>query len=401
MTIETERPESNASVVSANVVPRADAQGPPAARCYEIDGIRGWAALSVLLFHLLWEIFGVVRPGYRSPDLFPLIDGHLALYVFFVLSGDALSLSFTDSRRDTLSARVVLKRYFRLAGPVLFACAITYLLMRLGLNFNSAAGDIVQRSDWLGAFLQFEPSFAKMLRYGLISVFTDGVGPTSYNPFLWTMSIELAGSLLVFCLFPIKRCLRNELFALSVATLYLWLLGSLFALFLAGVVFGMLRDRGVFDALRRNVELNRAASVAGVVAIYLLDKYSTRWGLPASVMKIALASSIVFVCYASRDLLTFVRAKISRGLGRISFSLYLMQFPVIVSFTSWCIVQGAAHPDSLIASPPIIVLASLVVTMVVAMLTTALEARYLRVVDFVLDRFVLKPASAARKKERA
>src|SRR5262245_41931407 len=63
-------------------------------RVHEIDGVRGWAALSVLFFHLFWELFGGVVPAFRSSILRFWLDGPLAVYIFFVLSGDALSWPF-------------------------------------------------------------------------------------------------------------------------------------------------------------------------------------------------------------------------------------------------------------------------------------------------------------------
>lgn len=51
--------------------------------------------MSVLIFHLAWELFGAVVPAFRTPALRFVLDGNLAVCVFFVLSGDALSLGFT------------------------------------------------------------------------------------------------------------------------------------------------------------------------------------------------------------------------------------------------------------------------------------------------------------------
>ena len=70
-----------------------------------LDGVRGWASLMVLLFHAFWETFGNVLPVFRNPVTAFLLDGHLAVFVFFVLSGDALSTAWFSRPSSGLLAR--------------------------------------------------------------------------------------------------------------------------------------------------------------------------------------------------------------------------------------------------------------------------------------------------------
>src|SRR5690242_4690965 len=109
-------------------------------RVHEIDGVRGWAALSVVVFHLFWELFGGEVPTFRSAALRFWLDGPLAVYVFFVLSGDALSWPFFASGDARILDRTVVKRYFRLAIPIFYSSLLCFLLMRAGLTFNHQAG---------------------------------------------------------------------------------------------------------------------------------------------------------------------------------------------------------------------------------------------------------------------
>jgi len=72
-----------------------------------IEGIRGWAALVVLVFHFTRETFGASFPAYHSIWLHFLLDGPLAVYVFFILSGDALSTTFLKTQDCSFLARMV------------------------------------------------------------------------------------------------------------------------------------------------------------------------------------------------------------------------------------------------------------------------------------------------------
>jgi len=266
------------------------------------------------------------------------------------------------------------------------------VLMRLGLTFNTAAAPIVVRPDWLGVFLPFQPSFPSMLKYSLVDVFTNHTVTASYNPYLWPMGLELAGSMLVFCVYLVYRRLAHALCALGVATIGLALAGSPYALFLFGIVLGGLRARGLFARLHRSPALNRIGTLGAIVAIWFVHRHQADFPSLTPTIKIALAGAVVFVCYASRDILPFMRSRLSRFLGRISFPLYFMQFAVIVSWTSWCIVYANDHPGHILSSRLAVIVSSLIITIAVATITASLEARYLTCIDRFLDRWILKQA---------
>jgi peptidoglycan/LPS O-acetylase OafA/YrhL len=76
-----------------------------------LDGVRGWAALSVLIFHSSWELFGRVLPRLRTIS-FPLLNnGPLAVYIFFVLSGFVLSVGYLRTNDLELVRKLALRRY--------------------------------------------------------------------------------------------------------------------------------------------------------------------------------------------------------------------------------------------------------------------------------------------------
>ena len=43
----------------------------PSGRLDLLDGVRGWSALSVVLFHVFWETFGALVPAFRNPIVTP------------------------------------------------------------------------------------------------------------------------------------------------------------------------------------------------------------------------------------------------------------------------------------------------------------------------------------------
>lgn len=219
-------------------------------RRVELDGIRGWAALSVILFHFFQETFGVLFPAFHSPFFNFILDGHLDVLVFFILSGDALSSSFFANQETTGTARIVVVRYLRLTFPILLSCMLELALIQLGWTAPHLAGSLVKRDDWYGSFLNFDPNFFQCLYYALGGVYFDTHGPV-YNPFLWTMPVELFGSLLVFVNILIYSRLRSVFLVLGLQIGVLLIFCPVYSLFIFGVLLGHLRTGCFFDKVRR------------------------------------------------------------------------------------------------------------------------------------------------------
>jgi peptidoglycan/LPS O-acetylase OafA/YrhL len=312
-----------------------------APRVDHIDGLRGWASLSVLCFHMLWETFGALFPVLRNPYTSFLLDGPLAVYVFFVLSGDALATPFLRRGERAAVSRLAVKRYFRLTIPILMTCLLTWALMRFSLTAHHAAAAIVHRQDWLGSFLAIEPSLVRCVRFALIGVYVKTEATTSYNPFLWTMSIELVGSMLVFLvLYAWKDLKRPAACAVGIA-LFLFAMGSLFSLFFVGIAFAHWRATGALARFAAapwqwaGVGLGLLAAAASVLVRTLGYEAQILGGMLCAV-------ALVAVCHVHAGAIRFFSSGVSRFLGRISFPLYLVQFPVLVSATSWWIVDAGA-----------------------------------------------------------
>lgn len=338
--------------VAAPAVDVAVAAAKPCAqagRLELLDGLRGWAAFGVVLFHVFWETFGEIFPGFRNPITGFLCDGRLAVSVFFVLSGEALSAAFFAGKGDASTIRLAIKRYPRLAIPILASCLIVYLFDRYGLAFNQEAAAIVHRSDWMGDWLRFPLSFSHTLRYALWDVFVSADYRQAVNPMLWTMKIELMGSFFIFALLLAwKRLSRPRLLVLVlfVATAAAPMeMANYLSCFLAGLTFADWRARGFFAA---------APSRFGWAPLAAAGAFAAADGLLHAVGcddgKATLAVLLLLAIYSSPLASRFFACGLSRALGRISFPLYLIQFPVLLSLTGALIVRaGAAGPLSLAA----------------------------------------------------
>lgn len=320
-------------------------------RLYVIDGVRGWAAISVLLFHVLTETFCILKPEFRTPYTYFIFNGPLAIAVFFVLSGDALSVGYINNEKLSTLDSLLLKRYFRLTVPVSLSCFIVYLLMKAGLIFNVGAASIIHREGWLGAFLPFKPNIISLFRYCFYQVY-DGYpnsvtfNPLSiaYNPFLWTMSTEFVGSMLVFLFLYVSKRLISPYKLLIPLIIFLFLEKSFYALFFVGVLFAYLRTLNVFANLLMN-RLWQIAILFIIICLIIVDT-ELRSFISQGHVNIAIASALVFCIYSSNLCVSLFSCRISRILGKISFPIYLIHFSVIASLTSFLIIKYSAIMDS-------------------------------------------------------
>lgn len=169
------------------------------------EGIRGIACFMVVLSHLSLSFFPYLHHFdvsrlspywfeniiHESPFAF-FFSGTAAVYIFFVLSGYVLTYAVTKGQQQENKIKaMVIKRYPRLMLPALGSCLL------LWLAFNSLQPDGRYLSEWIDVFgSEYRGSLADVFYDGAVRTFWDGY--SAYNWVLWTMKIELIGSLLVF-----------------------------------------------------------------------------------------------------------------------------------------------------------------------------------------------------------
>jgi peptidoglycan/LPS O-acetylase OafA/YrhL len=286
-----------------------------------------------------------------------IANGNFGVCIFFILSGYVLS-GLAQTSKLSLLAQII-RRYLRLAIPILVTSSLAWALLAVGAYHNKAAGEIIG-SWWMAAWYQFEPSFIDMVWQSLYGCFV-GVQPI-YNSNLWTMQPELIGSFYVFLINAVSgnRMLRAGL-------LLMWAgvdLTSYLPLFAAGaLLYEFEADlRSIYERAFYNSAL-KGLAIFGFVCVgcYLgampdlkpgLVLRSYGW-LPQFASdnamrwhQIAALASMVAVLL-SPMLQSIFGSALGRYLGRISFVMYLLQIPVICSYTAWVVVTISGSGDPL------------------------------------------------------
>lgn len=308
-----------------------------------LDGIRGWAALAVVLFHFIEEPLKGMTSVVTDSWLFFLLDGTFYVCIFFVVSGQALSASFMRTGDIASVDALLLKRYARLTIPIVLSCMLVYILFSMNLTFHKQATEVLHNQMWMGRFMSHtNMDLLAVVKYSLIDVYTKHILATSPNPFLWTMSVEMVGSLLVFCVCYVWGRLKFPLATLIFATVFLLSLGTFYSLFLAGVAISaatLSHDRRACNINFDN-SLFRLATLAIPIASLLLIHLLRDVIIPVAVYS-ALAILSVLSLQHHTAYRRFLTTPFSLFLGRISFPLYAIHFAVLISPAAYLWSQSA------------------------------------------------------------
>jgi peptidoglycan/LPS O-acetylase OafA/YrhL len=303
---------------------------PASQRLDFLDGLRGWAALVVVFSHLWGQFARHVVPFYGTAPMRALSCGHLAVVVFFVLSGAALSLQFVRSSRPTPFVPALAARYVRLVVPIAGTTLIVWALLALGVAGNVEAARLGQSAIFLGVRLSMDSTLLDVVGFSLWDVLFRYAGWRTFNWSLWTMPVEFAGSAMIYALLAAfahaKGLGRAARVALAVALAAVLLLAGkpLAACFAAGYVIAeWIVHPAASPRAARWAGLAALAACAGcagfVIATSRDDDASAAF----------LAVGIVLVAAFWPPARRALGAPWSRWLGRVSFPLYLIHEPVI------------------------------------------------------------------------
>ncbi len=316
-----------------------------------LDGLRGLAALIVVLDHFAISFFpaatdgtvkvshGAAEQAVRITPLHLLVSGNFSVCIFFVLSGIVLSAKFfRTGDRDVVLASAA-KRYLRLMIPVLASVLLVDIVLRLHGFANSSAASQTG-SDWLARLWPIDASLPAALYHGTIGVFVDGV--SSYNTVLWTMQTELIGSFLVFGILLGFGRWRHR--SLAYAALGLLLSQTYFITFVAGVVLcdlymnrsavWHLMERGWWAPLAA-FSLYLGSSPVGTLAGTPFRHLESVLPDVTVATHIVGAIGLVAAVMGSRVLQRVLALRPLRYLGRVSFSLYLTHLLILGTVSSY------------------------------------------------------------------
>ena len=352
---------------------RGGGQLPSGGRYAHLDGLRGVAALAVAFCHFAFAFqpallsgnpaqgAAAAATGLSKTPLVLLWSPDCAVTVFFVLSGFVLQASVAGAPGDRPALRLlgsVLRRWVRLAGPILGSSLLIWAVVAAGGLRNAPAAEangsgwLAMHFGWLAWQSNSLPALVEQSMFGIFATATHW-----WNAALWTMPVEFWGSVGVFVLHAVLGRAQGWVRASVLVAVTAGLLSGLAgagAANGAGFGFGAL----LWEA-RRWVTApghlawcaGAAAFTAGVVlggmpydllgtpywpGFVLASGWLTEPVLAAHRVG---AGLLVLAALAWPPLGWALRRPPVLALGRVSFMVYLLHIILICSLASWLVLR--------------------------------------------------------------
>jgi peptidoglycan/LPS O-acetylase OafA/YrhL len=322
-----------------------------------LEGLRGVAAVQVVLLHFVTG-FLPTSAEHAAPPLPVLWDGHTAVYVFFLISGTVLTPSFA---RGGAWPRQIAKRLVRLGLPIAAAAIIALVLLSVMPDAHRDAAQLTG-SGWLAMDSSAATTLTHLLReitldslvlgYREYTLFTPIAGrlpllENSLNAPSWSLHLELYGSLLLLGLVLLRARAPRAYFVTVILCavlfgthpMFLFVLGQLCAklvrsmpkpvtgacLLALGIALSATKNWGFLEVVRVAID---GLALASAPNLYQFQSQLAAVALFTGVLLCPMTHRFLAAC---------------DGLGRLSFSIYLLHFPILFSLSCAGFIPLAAR----------------------------------------------------------
>ena len=320
-------------------------------RITELDGIRGLAALGVVVYHYHKHF----ESAPLESLLFPIYTGGLFFVdLFFVLSGFILAQVYSHEARYPTVRSAIVSRIARLYPLHLLTLILVAPLQKLHVILTDHCF-IYFQNDWYHLLLNVFMLNESGLQRGF-----------SFNGPSWSISTEFIVNVifLAVALRSPKRAIALGIAlvagAIALDVAFDWTnppryLASFNRLFRCFMCFGAgLILRGIHDRTRASRAPMWSIELSFALAIAAMLYFMTRPGEDTSyfVLSLIIFPAIILLALRSIMIGAALRTRPLVHLGQVSFSLYLLHFPLELFYKNAIVLTGWSanfnHPITLL-----------------------------------------------------
>lgn len=260
-----------------------------AGRVAPLDSLRGYAALSVFLYHVLDAFYPSVVSNdisnvqttagealsavFGGPFAF-VVNGRFAVVIFFVLSGVVISVR-TLGKTQQENRVAIAHRLFRLF-PVACLASITGAILVCVSTSGLRALYLLNGATRLEVYPRWEEmTWASIIYTTFVEIWADSGGPL-FDTVLWTIGIELRHSIFLMLWLSLLGNSPIPVRHLLGAVLGVLLTGRYYWCFAIGIVIGDMLRAGALESIRRSYAVSVCCMA---IALQAGNYHVSRWSL--------------------------------------------------------------------------------------------------------------------------
>ena len=305
-------------------------------RMYHIDGIKGLMCFLIMIGHF-WSIYrNVVAGSVLQSNFFDMVKGTFVdkrllsatfwLYAFLVISGFLLSNTKVRELKELVMKTI--KRFLRLFLPILGACAFVFLIQEV-IGFATADTKAYFDNSYIRSFYSATLSLQDIVPQSLRAMFEAGC---SFNAPFWVITELFISSILIYVCNYVDDAYQKKTHLLP----WIFLVIAIFAdahvtiACMAGYLVGYYKE-----------EIHELSEKKHVCFVVMVALYACVNGLyKANTFPKIFDDKIVFIVFYCCMLVLLNRSefwqnifskKIFLEMGKISFGVYALHWPIICS----------------------------------------------------------------------
>jgi peptidoglycan/LPS O-acetylase OafA/YrhL len=360
----------------SNIVPKAADGASKRSRLEALDGLRGLAAVVVFAHHAMVLLYGPlaginehnwpVRPQLalevlQHAPVAWVFNGTFAVSFFFVLSGFVLTRAMGPAPQPARIARLVTARFMRLLPLVILGTLVGYLGFDLAVHQLDKLLCLTGNDSraYIHPSLLQNHGMLAAIKQAFLLIWRGSAAEYLFDPPLWSIGVELKGSLLVYLLAGAfaQTPRANAKYWVGIP-LGVCLIGASSLSFLAGMfVAERSRERGdIILAVPRPLVIAGAFAALIWASVHPWDRHL--WlPLPFNPPELldSLISTLCSVLLMAAGLqLATLRKILSSSpiqyLGHASYGLYIIHVPLLYLGTAPLLAWGRAHMNASLAA---------------------------------------------------
>lgn len=350
-------------------------------RLYFLDGLKGIAAIWVILHHFYLITFPVLPTSWHKLEDTPFVNvffnGNYAVHLFLIISAFLMTMIMRKNDNILSFQRIIVKRYFRLMIPISIIIIITCVLYYLNFMRIHEFSEITGNTIISNFYHNLTP------KDFIFALLFCPLGHSAVLGPCWMLKYIFIGTFLIVII-----CIAMQNMVIKKRVM-VYFLASLLSYFISwnyvSIVVGMM----LYELV--SLEEGQKYMKKWVISIMIISSFTFPILSPSLFhniewINILSASSLFVAVYFSKHLKKMLSSRIFQFLGKESLGVYLVHWPIFCSFSCTIMLRGGMAPMNIVS----VLLLSIALVIALSFLYSYyIESKSVKIVNFI-TQYLLK-----------